>query len=326
MEQNAESKKMKTMDAFGEFNLIAEIKKAFAKANGRLKVAIGDDTAVFEEKAERSLLATTDMMVEGIHFTSLLPPFKVGQKAITSNVSDIAAMGGKPLYGLVSVGLRKGVPVKYAKELINGIKKEASKYKVDIIGGDTVSSKVNIINIALLGEVSGKKYALRSGAKEGDFVMVTGNLGAGAAALLSKDIYIPKIHTAFAKEAVEKGLINGMIDISDGLSSEIHHLSKESGLGAFIDKKAIPLSSYTIRAAARKRKDPYQLALNGGEDYELLFSSQPKKLRKVLALAKRLSVKITVLGIMRSKRHGVKMAGLDGELKEIVRKGYDHFA
>ena len=317
---------MKTMKVYGEFTLIENIRKAFAKAGGRLKVAIGDDTAVISEKSGRFLLATTDMMVEGVHFTASLSPFKVGQKAIASNVSDIAAMGGLPMYGLVSAGLRKDVPVKYAKELLNGIKKEASRYGVKIIGGDTVSSKVNIINITLLGEVAGKKYALRSGAKEGDFILVTGALGSGAAALLLSGIYVPKINVSFAARAVQAGLINGMIDISDGLSSELNHLAKESGTGAFIDKNSIPLSSSARYAAKRMKKDAHALALSGGEDYELLFTVRPKKLRSVLVLVKRLRVKVTVIGAMMHKEFGVKIAGFDGELTGLARKGYDHFA
>ena len=316
---------MKTMNSFGEFALIAELRKSFGKAKGRLKMAIGDDAAVFKERAGKSLLVTTDMMVENVHFSPFSPPFKVGRKALASNISDIAAMGGRPLYGLVSVGLRKNTPLKYARALLKGIRKEAARYKVKIIGGDTVSSKVNVINIVILGEAAGHKYALRSGAKEGDFIAVTGTLGNGAAALIFRDIYIPGIHTAFAEEAVKTGLINGMIDVSDGLSSEIHHLAGESCLGAFIDLKAIPVSSYAKKAARRSKKDPYALALNGGEDYELLFTAAMEKLRKVLALAKRFSVQVTVLGIMRNKKEGVKLAGISGELKDLVRKGYDHF-
>ena len=316
---------MKTMNSVGEFTLIAELRKSFGKAKGRLRVAIGDDAAVFMEKAGKSLLATTDMMVENVHFSPFSPPFKVGRKALASNISDISAMGGCPLYGLVSVGLRKNTPLKYARALLKGIRKEAARYKVKIIGGDTVSSKVNLINIVILGEVEGHKYALRSGAKEGDIIAVTGTLGNGAAALLNGDIYVPGINAAFAEEAVKTGLINGMIDISDGLSSEIHHLAEESCLGAFVDLKAIPVSSFAKKAARRSKKDPYALALNGGEDYELLFTAGAEKLRKVLALAKRFSVQVTVLGIMRNKKEGVKLAGISGELKDLVRKGYDHF-
>ena len=316
---------MKTKKTFGEFALISEIKKSFVKAGGRLKVAIGDDTAVFEEKKGRLLLSTSDMMVEGVHFTAAQNPFKVGQKAIASNVSDIASMGGTPLYGLVSAGFRKNVSRGYVNELLKGIKKEASKYNVGIIGGDTVSSQVNIINIALLGEVTGKKYALRSRAGEGDFILVTGTLGNGAAALLAGDIYVPKIQISFAKEAVKAGIINGMIDVSDGLSSELHHLAEESKLGAFIDIKAIPLSALTEKIAAKKKKDAYTLALNGGEDYELLFTVAPKNLRKILKMGKG-KTKLSVLGVMREKKLGIKYSDFNGELKILPRRGYDHFA
>ena len=316
---------MKNKKVVSEFALLARLRRSFVKAGGRLKVAIGDDTAVFEEKQGHSLLATTDMLVEGVHFTSAHSAFKVGQKAVASNVSDIAAMGGKPLYALVSVGLKKTNTLKYAEELLAGIKKEAAKYKVGIIGGDTVSSKVNTVNITLLGEASGKKYALRNGAKEGDFIIVTGELGNGAAELLNGELYIPKIHTAFAEAAVGAGLIHGMIDISDGLSSELHHLAFESGLGAFIDLQAVPVSAFAKRTAARKNKDAYYLALNGGEDYNLLFTAAPANIRKIFKLAKG-RTKLTVLGVMRNKKSGVKYSGADGELRLLPRKGYDHFA
>ena len=317
---------MKQLKKFGEFNLINYIKNTSAKAKGLLKTGIGDDTAVFAGRPGWVLLATTDMLAEGVHFLTEMPAKKIGEKALLSSVSDIAAMGGKPLYALISVGLRKNLPAGFALDLFAGINKAAGSCGVKIIGGDTVSAKTNIINVVVLGEAKNNKYALRSGAKEKDFILVTGPLGNGAAAFLDKKIYLPNLKISFAARAVEKGLINAMIDISDGLSSEVHHLAKESGLGAFIDLKAVPLGPAVTKTAARAHKQPYELALNGGEDYELLFTVAPAKLGKVLTLAKNSTVKVTVLGVMRNKKHGVKIAGLDGELKALIRKGYDHFA
>ena len=166
---------------------------------------------------------------------------------------------------------------------------------------------------------------MRSGAKEGDFIVVTGTLGRGAAMLLKNGIYIPKIPAAFAEEAVKAGFIHGMIDVSDGLSSELHHLAKESGLGAFIDIKATPVAPSTKKIALLKKKAVYDMALHGGEDYELLFTVAPKFLRRVLKLGKG-KTRLTVLGVMRDKKCGVKYSDVDGELKVLPRKGYDHFA
>ena len=308
-----------------EFELIDIIRRSSAKARGRLLLGIGDDCAVIGEKSGRSLLVTTDMLVEGVHFTSKHDPLLVGQKAMLSNISDIAAMGGQPLYALISVGLKKEKAASYAFKLYRGLRSAAKKHKVGIIGGDTVSSAKTVINITLLGETSGKKYIKRNGAKEGDFIVVTGTLGAGAAHLLNGKVYVPRLKVSFAQALATAGLANAMIDVSDGLSSEIHHLAKESGLGALIAKKSIPLSAFTLKTAQRKKKDAFLLALNGGEDYELLFTMSPKKLRLVLKLAVEFGIKASVLGVMLPKKMGVNISDLDNRLYPLKREGFDHF-
>ena len=311
------------MSKFGEFELIDLIRKANKIKDKRVLVGIGDDCAVIAEDAKKLMLATTDMLVENEHFTLKFDPFLIGEKSMTINVSDIAAMGGVPKYALVSVGLKGSESLDFVKKLYAGMKSACRKYGFELVGGDTVHSNRVIVSVTLLGEVEKGNYILRSGAKVDDYVLVTGCLGAGAANLLAGKIYIPKIHVKLARELAKRKLVNAMIDISDGLSSEINHIAKESGTGAEIYEECIPVSKEVLRIAKRYGKDPVKLALNGGEDYELLFTVEPDKLFDAVALSKEYS-DTRVLGRIVPKKQKVTIMK-KGKKRFLPAGGYDHF-
>jgi thiamine-monophosphate kinase len=308
----------------GEFNLINLIRKTTKLKDKRVLVGIGDDCAVIKEDAEKILLATTDMLVEGVHFTTNFSPYLIGKKSIIVNISDIVATGGFPKYALVSVGFPKTVKLDFVTGIYRGIKDVCNEFNIDIVGGDTVYSEKTIINIALIGEIEKGRYLLRSGAKVGDYVLVTGFLGEGISHLLDKKIYIPKIRLDFVKELVRYNLVHSMIDISDGLSSEINHIANESNVGAEIFEKCIPISNYTFRIAKTYKRNPYELALNGGEDYELLFTVGPEKLFDILRIAKN-KTKVSILGRIVLRKFKVTLITGNYERRMLYSEGYDQF-
>ena len=309
----------------GEFGLIKKVSRRAKRSE--VLVGIGDDAAVIRAGKE-FILYTTDMMVEGDHFRmEWHPPEKIGRKAMASNISDIAAMGGIPEYALISISLRSDISVEFAESIYKGMYDTADRYGVDIIGGDTTHSSLIVINVALTGRTDERHLALRSGAKSGDYILVSGPLGASRAGmeLLLHGYTEPK-------GPIEKHLdpgcrmdiardisryANAVIDVSDGLASEIRHICEESGVGAIIEKEKIPLDRETIKAAKILETDPYDFALHGGEDYELLFTVSEENLDKVRKYG-------TVVGRIGGKGIGIRMRNEKGEIEDL-KGGYDHF-
>ncbi len=313
------------LSEMGEFGLIERIYRENKRAD--VIKGIGDDAAVIRYGNE-FLLYTTDMMVEGSHFIkSLHPPYKLGRKAMESNVSDIAAMGGIPEYAMVSIALRKDEDVEFVDDLYRGIYEVADRYSIEIIGGDTVSSDGTVISIALMGRTDKEHLTLRSGAKVGDYILVSGPLGASRAGLelLKKGLNEPK-------GPIEKHLdpgcrmdmardvalhANAMIDISDGLASEIRHICEESGVGAVIEKDRIPIDDETVEASKILGVNPYEYALRGGEDYELLFTVSERNLDAVKGYG-------GVIGRIAGKGVGIKIRDENGKMEDLGN-GYEHF-
>jgi len=321
---------MKISQIGGEFALIDRVTHKIRDRD--VIVGIGDDTAVLKYKANKYLLFTTDMLVENDHFNlKWSTPEQIGKKSIEVNVSDIAAMGGIPKYAVVSICLRKDIPVEFVDKLYNGIYKTAEKYKLEIIGGDTTHGDLVVINIAMLGEVNKKNLSLRSDAKVNDLICVTGNLGQSTAGLnlLLNNIKdkrfqpILKKHmepeAQLRKSRIISNYCNAMIDVSDGLASEVEHICEMSKTGAAIYKEKIPVSDLTKEAARLVKKDAYDFALYGGEDFELVFTIS----RKNLSLLKKKNEKIYTVGKILQKRKGVYL--LDKDKKIRLKKGYDHF-
>ena len=321
----------------GEFNLIKRISTDLVSHRHPVIVGIGDDAAVLDPPMKRLQLVTTDMLVENVHFRlDIAKPFQIGWKSLAVNISDIAAMGGEPTYAFVSIGLTRETTVEFVDELYSGIKEAAEAYSVDIVGGDTVSSPEVIINISLLGEVEAENLVLRSGAKAGDAIAVTGDLGGSAAglALLKRGVsmdgiekhLMPVPRVCEGRLLAKSGCVTSMIDISDGLASEVHHICEQSKTGARLYMKDVPLSDNVFRIAELTGGNPYDFALYGGEDYELLFTCQPDKL-PILAedVLKNCGTPLTVVGQITGMPDSISIEDAYGRIVPLEPRGYDHF-
>lgn len=287
------------INQLGEFGLIDRIRKKFSLENAHSVFGIGDDAAVLDA-GEDLILLSTDMLVEGIHFDLTYTPIHhLGYKAVAANVSDIAAMNGKAEQITVNIALSNRFSLEAIDALYDGIKAACTNYKIDLIGGDTTSSTSGlIISITAVGRVARGKVAYRNGAKENDILCVTGDLGGAFMGLqvlerekqvflanpdmqpgIEKYDYIvgrqlkPEARTEIIYDLEEFGVIpTSMIDISDGLASELLHIGRESKVGIRIYEDKVPVDQLTFETAVEFNLDPITCALNGGEDYELLFT------------------------------------------------------
>lgn len=252
----------------GEFSLIERLAKDI-KTSARVIAGIGDDAAVLRYARDKYLLFTSDMLVEGRHFHKKTDPYLVGKKSLSVNISDIAAMGGVPRFAVVSLGVPPSLDLKYVDALYKGIRDAARRFRIDLVGGDTVASEKIVINVSLLGEVEKKNLVLRSGAKQGDAIFVTGVLGGS---LKGKHLdFIPRLEEA--RFLVKNFNINSMIDVSDGLFSDLDHILKSSRKGALVYEKAVPISKHA--------KD-FKSAVRDGEDFELVFTMPRAEGRKLV--------------------------------------------
>ena len=321
----------------GEFELIRRM-SAGLKHTGRQVIAgIGDDSAVLYLPAGRLQLVTTDMLVENVHFRlDTAEPFQIGWKSLAASISDIAAMGGEPTYAFVSLGLPHKTTVEFVDELYSGMRKIAEAYTVDIVGGDTVSSSGVVINVALLGEVEAENLMLRSGARIGDALVVTGDLGGSEAglAILQRDLPIegtekhlmPVPRVREGRLLAESGYVTAMIDISDGLASEVHHICEASGTGARLRLNEVPVSDTVHRVAECIGRIPHDLALYGGEDYELLFTCQPEKVPLLTDVFEAFGTPLSTVGQIVETPNSITVEDTSGKTIPLEPRGYDHFA
>ena len=294
----------------GEFGLIGDIKKQIGKSSSVI-CGIGDDAAVVPLSAEKYLLLTTDMLVEGVHFTKEILAKEIGHKAIAVSISDIAAMGGNAKYAVISLGVPASCSKQFIDLLYQGIKKTAKNFQVNVVGGDTVKSNKVIINVALTGEARKDEIVYRSGARLGDQIFVTGSLGKS---LLSgwHAKFIPRI--AQAKYLVKKYHPTSMIDISDGLAADLGHILDASRVGAVIEENCIP---YRENACLKN-------ALYDGEDFELLFTLSSLEAHKLQSQVKK-QFKFYHIGEITNRQNGIKIKTAEGGLKKINAQGYVHF-
>ncbi|UCB52387.1 MAG: thiamine-phosphate kinase [Candidatus Zixiibacteriota bacterium] len=336
MTSHADRTRAKLKDV-GEFGLIDLIKKGVFSSDKRVLVDIGDDAAVIKSSPERFLIFTTDTLLERIHFDLRYFTFEeVGWKAMAANLSDIAAMGGLPTFALVTIGLPKSTRVRDVLAIYKGASKIAGKHNCKVIGGDTtLVPKDLIVSIALLGEVEKENLVTRGGAKKGDLICVTGRLGEARAGLeslkkhgrrkrsLVRRHLKPEPRIDEARTLVRSLKINSMIDISDGLSSELFHLTEESGLGAVVREKDIPISPKCLRPASQQKRSPLGWALTSGEEYELLFTVDRKDQSRIDRVRKK--VDFSVIGEMVEKRQGVRLTQKSGKSRDLSRTGFVHF-
>lgn len=318
---------MKVKDIGGEFALIERIARKIK--DGNVLTQIGDDTSAVK-MGGRIILLTTDTLVEGDHFRrGWFTPFQIGRKAMEANVSDIAATGGEPRYALVSLCLKKGEDVEFVEDVYRGMRASGRRNGFEIIGGNVTHGKQTVIDVFMTGETD--RPVFRSGARDGDFICVTGDLGKSRAGLelflefgkRAKKMKEAKAYLEPSSRLKESAKISGhvtsMIDVSDGLASEIRHVCGMSGKGAEIMKESIPVSGRTSKAAGMLGKDPYDFALHGGEDFELVFTIPEKELGKLKG-----KIKFSVIGKILPKAKGIYL--LDKGKKSKLGKGYDHFA
>ncbi|MBI4721829.1 MAG: thiamine-phosphate kinase [Candidatus Stahlbacteria bacterium] len=301
-----------------EFEIIKKLRAVFPK--------IGDDAVEF--KVSNIPIVSTDAFVMGEHFGDYFTPYDMGYKALSASISDIAACGGIPKYVLVSMGLSSG-EMDFINELYRGMQEVANLYKVEIIGGDTTKSSTLFISVTVIGET--KRFIGRNGARVGDAICVTGELGSSAAGLLALknglvgNRYICSLHLN-PKPRVKEGIKIGkyassMIDISDGLIIDLSHLLEESCVGAEIWKNKIPISKETIKIANKFSLSAQDFAMSGGEDFELLFTIPKDKLKEAQK-----KVDFTEIGeIIEPRTENRKPRIIDEEGNDIPVAGFDHF-
>ncbi len=294
------------IDKIGEFGLIEKIRHRLPTDSSVIK-GIGDDCAVLSYKTDKYLLFTCDMLIEGKDFLPKDRPFLVGRKAIAASLSDIAAKGGIPRHCLISLGLPEKKDIRYVQELYRGLSYWAKIFKVNIVGGDLSSATKVIIDVCMIGLVEKEKLVLRSTARKGDFIFVSGSLGGTR----------KNKHLAFSprlKEArylVNNYKINSMIDISDGLLADLGHILKQSRKGAVLFERMIPLAS-----ESGGLKD----ALCAGEDFELLFTLPAKEARFLLARKK----DFYLIGFVTAGKE-IIMVDRRGRQKKLKPAGFTHF-
>jgi thiamine-monophosphate kinase len=326
------------LSEIGEFGLIDRIAKNTIQDATTVLCGIGDDAAVLKPVAGMVLLATADMLVEDVHFRlDTITPWQLGFKSLAVNISDIAAMGGIPRHALVCLGLPRTVAVAFVEQFYEGLKHLAALQKVNIVGGDTVSSPGGlIINVTLLGETEQDRAIYRSGALLGDAVVVSGTLGdsaAGLLLLLNKAVFAngERLLSAHLTPEPQVALgrvcsschVHAMNDISDGLASELHEICKASGLGARIYEAALPLSDSLTALADKLGTSAVDYALYGGEDYQLVFTATRQQLAEVSRLMP--EIKLTVVGQITEPQTGLILVKQNGQEEPLQPKGYNHF-
>ncbi|MFN3561325.1 MAG: thiamine-phosphate kinase [Chloroherpetonaceae bacterium] len=346
----------------GEFGLIdrlAVLVRPTESQLSTLKKGIGDDCAVIELPNGKLQVISTDLLIEQIHFDLLTTPLEhLGAKAISVNVSDICAMNAKPLYATMSIGLSNSISVEMIEQVYKGASNVAKQYGIAIVGGDTSASVTGlVISVTIVGEVDADKITYRSGAKVGDLICVTGDLGRSFAGLkvlmrerqtmldlfaenpdMDKSTYkpdfsdyqvviekhlLPKARVDAVKFFHEVGLVpTSMIDVSDGTGSELKHLCRNSQTGALIEESKLPILSETREVSDEFEDDATTYALFGGEDYELLFTISPNDFDK-LSLFK----DVHIIGKVLDASSGVKMRDLFGTDIDLQNtSGFQHFA
>ncbi|BAS27233.1 thiamine-phosphate kinase [Limnochorda pilosa] len=333
----------------GEFEIIERIRRQVGPPGPGVLQGIGDDAAVLEAPGA-TLLASSDALVEGIHFhLSYMSPRQVGRKAMAVNLSDVGSMGGRPLFALVTLGLRRGLPEGFLDELYAGLLEMGRTHGTQVVGGDTVTSPERFfIDVAILGVPGEGPPVLRSGARVGDRVAVTAPLGASGAGLAwllaEREERLPAGARGAAQEAVLAcvrahleptprvqagqalaacGAVHAMMDISDGLASEVNHVARESGVGIRVRGGDVPVAPEASEMGRLLDADPFPWALSGGEDYELLFTYNPAAEDRVQAALAGAGLRLHVLGEVTRREEGVTLER-EGQLHPLPPAGYVH--
>jgi thiamine-monophosphate kinase len=334
--------------SIGEFQLIDRLVGRLGPGgDSDVVVGIGDDAAVLRQAGELLELVTVDALIEGVHFERSLTPLRhLGFKAISANVSDVCAMNGRPRFATISVGIPPSMSVEMMEAFYDGVREACDGYGLQIVGGDTTSAHQLSISVCVLGEVEPSRLARRSGASPGDLICVTGDLGAayaGLRILLHERLqiaeqgaeYVPTLDAY--RHVVDRQLAprarldvvneweavdfvpSALIDISDGLASEVHHLCGQSACGALIREEAIPIHPETLAVAELFEESAFGFATSGGEDYELLFAMRTGDYQRLDDST------FHVVGVCTEAEEGVRMQQADGSVLSLRDAGYKHF-
>jgi thiamine-monophosphate kinase len=334
------------ISTLGEFGLIEHLTRNIELQNASSVLGVGDDGAVIDHFGKQTVV-TTDLLVEGVHFDLMYTPLKhLGYKSVVVNLSDIYAMNATPTQIVISVGISNRFSVEAMDEFYEGVYAACNKYGVDLVGGDTASSQKGfIISVTAIGEVAPDKFVRRNTAQKGDLICVSGDLGASYIGLLflerEKKIFMesPNVQPDLEGESYVIGRLlkpearkdiiefftssgimpTAMMDISDGLSSDILHICRASQLGCVLYEEKIPVSDQMKQAAFKFEIDPTACALSGGEDYELLFTIPPSDHDKLL-----LNEEISVVGYMTEPESGTTITTKGGNQYAITAQGWNH--
>ena len=335
------------ISSLGEFGLIEHLTRNIELQNASSIVGVGDDAAVIDHFGKQTVI-TSDMLVEGVHFDLMYTPLKhLGYKSVVVNLSDIYAMNATPTQIILNIAISNRFSIEALDEFYDGIYTACEKYGVDLIGGDTSSSQKGfIISVTAIGEITPDKYVRRNTAKKGDLLCVSGDLGGAYIGLLflerEKKIYLenPNIQPDLESESYvigrllkpearkdiveffekEKVIPNSMMDISDGLSSEILHICNQSDLGCVIYEERVPIAEEMKNAAYKFQIDPTACALSGGEDYELLFTVGQNDYDKI-----KLNEDISVIGYMTEREKGANIITKGESTYPITAQGWNAF-
>lgn len=332
---------------YGEFGLIHHLTKNIELQNASSILGVGDDAAVIDHFGKQTVI-TTDMLIEGVHFDLSYTPLKhLGYKSVVVNLSDIYAMNAMPSQITMSIGISNRFSVEALEEFYDGVYVACEEYGVDLVGGDTCSSQKGfIISVTAIGEVIPEKVVQRSTAKKGDLVCVSGDLGGAYIGLLflerekkilaespgvqpdlENESYVigrllkPKARKNIYEFLEEKEIVpTSMMDISDGLSSELLHICEKSGVGCVVYEEKLPISDDSRTAAYKFQIDPTACALSGGEDYELLFTIKQEDYEKLT-----LNEQISVIGYVTEAAEGAKIKTKGGNTYDITAQGWNAF-
>ncbi len=332
---------MSDFKSIGEFGFINQIDTH--PTPNRVLCGIGDDCAVVAHSGNQVRLITTDMMVEGVHFFTDTPPEGLGHKLLAVNISDIAAMGGIPTDAVISLAVPAHHDAGYLERLYNGLYACADRFDIAIVGGDTTRSHNQLVlNIALTGHMHRDHVCYRSGAQIGDLIYVSGTLGdsAGGLALVRHQIKMnsedrthllrkfhrPDPQLALGQTLAQTGAVTAMMDISDGVASDLRHICKRSQVSALLHASDLPLSEPFLRFCKKTKQDTTQLALSGGEDYELLFTVTPNRAKNIAHLLQKSDLpQITCIGQITDQDNDILLTQKDGSKTPLTAMGYDHF-
>ena len=337
-----------TLSDIGEFGLIDRIHEVLEKEGlsaPSVTLGIGDDTAAFLARAGYELLVTCDAMVEGRHYLpEHISPLNLGRRAMALNISDIGAMGGRPLYALISLGLKAETLVTDVEAMYRGFITELNPLEASIIGGNvTKSEHATFVDITLIGEVEQGKMLCRSTAKAGEAILVTGYPGQAAAGLflllnaqptedlsehpLVRTFNTPSHRAREGRAIAQSGYATAMIDTSDGFLGDLGHICKESGVGARLILENLPMREVLRGTAAQMGREPFDLVLEESDDYELIIICPVEKVDRIRSAVATVSeAPVTEVGRITEAAHGIKLIQPDGTERTVTPDGWDHFS